>query len=92
MDFKVKKGTKICAARAGIVISVRKDSDKGGLKKENLSDGNYVSIQHNDGSVAYYWHLEKDGAMVNAGDTVKTGQMYRAEWQHRLLLFPAFAF
>jgi len=74
LDFKVKTGTKVCAARAGIVISVRKDSDKGGLKKENLSDGNYVSIQHNDGSVAHYWHLEKDGAMVNAGDTVKTGQ------------------
>ena len=74
LDFKVKSGTKVCAARAGIVISARKDSDKGGLKKENLSDGNYVSIQHIDGSVAHYWHLKKDGALVNVGDTVKTGQ------------------
>src|SRR6185503_227927 len=74
LDFKVKKGTKVCAARAGVVISVREDSDKGGLKKENLSDGNYVSIQHNDGSVAHYWHLQKNGTMVNVGDTVKTGQ------------------
>ena len=74
LDFKVKKGTKVCAARAGVVISVRKDSDKGGLKKENLSDGNYVSIQHDDGSVAHYWHLQKEGAMVNMGDTVKNGQ------------------
>ena len=74
LDFKVKKGTRVCAARAGVVISLREDSDKGGLKKENLSDGNYVSIQHNDGSVAHYWHLQKDGAAVNVGDTVKTGQ------------------
>jgi len=74
LDFKVKKGTKVCAARAGVVISVREDSDKGGLKKENLSDGNYVSIQHIDGSVAHYWHLQKNGTMVNVGDTVKTGQ------------------
>jgi murein DD-endopeptidase MepM/ murein hydrolase activator NlpD len=74
LDFKVKKGTKICAARAGVVVSIREDSDKGGLKKENLSDGNYISVQHIDGSVAYYWHLQKDGAVVNVGDTIKTGQ------------------
>src|SRR5215207_8507926 len=32
LDFKVKKGTKICAARNGVVIAARKDSEKGGLK------------------------------------------------------------
>lgn len=74
LDFKVKKKTKICAARAGIVIAAREDSDEGGLKPENLSDGNHVSVRHNDGSVAHYWHLFKDGVMVNVGDTVTTGQ------------------
>jgi murein DD-endopeptidase MepM/ murein hydrolase activator NlpD len=74
LDFKVKKGTKVCAARAGIVTALREDSDKGGLKKEHLSDGNYISIKHDDGSVAYYWHLQKDGVIVNIGDTVKAGQ------------------
>jgi murein DD-endopeptidase MepM/ murein hydrolase activator NlpD len=74
LDFKVKKGTKICAARDGIVISAREDSDKGGLKDENLSDGNYISIQHNDGTVAYYWHLQKNGVLVNPGDSVYAGQ------------------
>jgi murein DD-endopeptidase MepM/ murein hydrolase activator NlpD len=75
LDFKVKKGTKICAARDGVVTGVRKDSDKGGLKPENISDGNYITIKHNDGSVAWYWHLQKDGVLVNEGDTVKTGQV-----------------
>lgn len=74
LDFKVKKGTKICAARDGIVISFRKDSDKGGLKNENFSDGNYVSIRHTDGSVAHYWHLQKEGVLVSMGDIVHTGQ------------------
>jgi murein DD-endopeptidase MepM/ murein hydrolase activator NlpD len=74
LDFKVKKGTKICAARDGVVISAREDSDKGGLKDENLSDGNYISIKHIDGSVAHYWHLQKEGVMVNIGDTVSAGQ------------------
>ena len=75
LDFKVKKKTRICAARDGVVIASRGDSDKGGLKPGNLSDGNHVSIQHADGSVAHYWHLQKDGALVNVGDTVKTGQL-----------------
>ncbi len=74
LDFKIKKGTKICAARDGVVTGIRKDSDEGGLKPENLSDGNYVTIQHSDGSVAWYWHLQKESVMVNIGDTVKIGQ------------------
>ncbi len=74
LDFKVKTGTKVCAARDGVVSGIRKDSDKKGLKPENLSDGNYITIQHRDGSVAWYWHFQKDGVLVNKGDTVKRGQ------------------
>lgn len=75
LDFKVKKKTKVCAARDGVVVGARGDSDKGGLKPENMSDGNYVSINHYDGSVAHYWHLIKNGALVNVGDTVSKGQL-----------------
>ena len=74
LDFKVKTGTKVCAARDGVVTATRSDSEKGGLKPENISDGNYITIQHNDGSVGWYWHLQKDGALVKVGDSVKTGQ------------------
>jgi murein DD-endopeptidase MepM/ murein hydrolase activator NlpD len=75
LDFKVKKKTKICAARDGIVIAARKDSEKGGLKPENISDGNYISIQHYDGSVAHYWHLIKNGVLINVGDAITKGQV-----------------
>lgn len=74
LDFKVKNGTLICAARAGVVQSVRQDSDKGGLKPENLADGNYVIIRHEDNSTAWYWHLKKDGVLVKEGDVVQDGQ------------------
>src|SRR5688500_11855989 len=74
LDFKVKKGTRVCAARGGIVTAARGDSDKGGLKPENLSDGNHVVIRHADGSTAWYWHFQKDGVAVAEGDTVSTGQ------------------
>jgi hypothetical protein len=74
VDFKMKKGSKICATRAGVVTAVKKDSDVGGLKDEYLSEGNHIIIKHNDGSDAMYWHLKKDGVLVNIGDTVAQGQ------------------
>lgn len=74
LDFKMKKGSKICAARAGVVTAVKEDSDVGGLKDEYLSEGNHIIIKHNDGSEAMYWHLKKDGVLVNIGDTVAQGQ------------------
>lgn len=74
LDFKMKKGSKICAARAGVVTALKEDSDVGGLKDEYLSEGNHIIIKHADGSEAMYWHLKKEGVLVNIGDTVAQGQ------------------
>jgi Peptidase family M23 len=74
LDFKMKKGSKLCAARAGVVTAVKSNSDVGGLKDEYLSQGNHIIIKHADGSEAMYWHLKKDGVLVNVGDTVAQGQ------------------
>jgi murein DD-endopeptidase MepM/ murein hydrolase activator NlpD len=74
-DFKMKRGSKICASRPGLVIGTKYDSDKGGLKDEFLDDGNHIIIQHDDGSTGHYWHLEKDGVLVKVGETVKKGQL-----------------
>jgi hypothetical protein len=74
LDFKMKKGSKICSARDGVVIATKEDSEVGGLKDEYLSQGNHIIIRHSDGSTAMYWHLQKDGVLVNEGDTVKQGQ------------------
>ena len=75
LDFKVKKGTKICAAREGIVIATKSDSNKRGLKDENIADGNYIAILHADGTVGHYWHLKKDGVLVKTDDKVAEGQL-----------------
>ena len=74
LDFKMKRGSKVCAARNGVVTAIKKDSDVGGLKDEYLSQGNHIIIKHNDGSTAMYWHLQKEGVLVIEGDTVKQGQ------------------
>ncbi|MBO9573885.1 MAG: M23 family metallopeptidase [Chitinophagaceae bacterium] len=73
-DFKMKVGSEIRAARAGVITVTRQDSDKGGLKSEYMNDGNHIIIRHEDGSSAYYWHLKQNGVVVNVGDTVKQGQ------------------
>ena len=75
LDFKMKRGTKITAARSGVVTRLKEDGERGGWSRKYRSEGNYVIIQHADGSRAGYWHLQKNGALVNVGDTIKQGQV-----------------
>lgn len=75
LDFNMKRGTKICAVRDGIVTRVKEDGTRGGLNKKYRSHGNNIVIQHADGSRAGYWHLQHNGALVHVGDSVKRGQV-----------------
>ncbi|SRR6266498_253923 len=75
LDFKMKRGTKILAARGGIVVRVKQDGNKGGLNKSYRPYGNNIVIQHADGSRAGYWHLQYNSAFVNMADSVKQGQV-----------------
>jgi murein DD-endopeptidase MepM/ murein hydrolase activator NlpD len=75
LDFNMKRGTNITAARDGVVVRAKEDGTLGGLKSKYRSHGNNIVIQHADGSRAGYWHLQHNGALVNVGDTVKKGQL-----------------
>jgi murein DD-endopeptidase MepM/ murein hydrolase activator NlpD len=75
LDFNLKRGTNITAARDGIVVRAKEDGTHGGLKKKYRPQGNNIVIQHADGSRAGYWHIQHNGALVNVGDTVKQGQV-----------------
>ncbi|MCB0400652.1 MAG: M23 family metallopeptidase [Flavobacteriales bacterium] len=75
LDFTMKEGTPICAARAGTVIDVKEDSDKGGKTIKYMEYANYVTIYHGDGSFANYYHLQKGGSQVQVGDEVEAGQV-----------------
>ena len=75
LDFNLRRGDSITAARGGVVTRVKEDGTKGGLKKKYRSHGNNIIIQHADGSRAGYWHLQHNGALVNTGDSVKQGQV-----------------
>jgi murein DD-endopeptidase MepM/ murein hydrolase activator NlpD len=73
IDFKMDEGTHVHAARGGVVVGSRDDSNKGGASKDYEWDANYVLIQHDDGTLGHYVHLQKGGNRVKVGDVVKAG-------------------
>jgi murein DD-endopeptidase MepM/ murein hydrolase activator NlpD len=58
IDWRMPIGTRVCAARAGVVTGIRQDS----------------VIKHDDGTFAEYAHLAKESALVNLGEKVAAGQ------------------
>ncbi len=75
VDFGADIGTPVLAARAGIVMQVEADFDRGGLNAEKYAGGaNFVRIVHDDGTMALYAHLKLDGVLVRVGQRVRKGQ------------------
>ncbi len=75
LDFKMKRGTRVCAARRGVVVEVKEDSHAGGLGHKYLNKGNHVIIRHEDGTYGHYWHLMPGGALVSVGDSVQQHEL-----------------
>jgi len=74
IDWQMPEGTVVCAARGGLVVKVKDDSDRGGGNIKFDPYNNYVLIRHDDGTLGHYCHLKKGGVMVHPGEVVKTGQ------------------
>lgn len=70
-DFFMPIGSPVIAVRAGKVIwIVEQYSDD-----ENAADqGNGLAIVHEDGSLAVYGHLTRNGVLVELGDHVEQGE------------------
>lgn len=75
IDFPVPVGTKVCAARDGIVALIKSDSNTAGKTRQFMQYGNYIVIAHNDGTFAEYVHLKQGGNIVSAGDRVAAGDV-----------------
>lgn len=88
LDFKMKRGTIVYAARKGVVVRVKEDGNKGGWNKKYRPFGNVIVIQHDDGSRAGYWHLQYNGAWVNVGDTIQQDQPIGLSGKTGYTLFP----
>ncbi len=75
IDFKMGLGTPVHAARDGVVVKAKDDSDAGGPNRKYETCANYILIQHPDRTMSNYAHLQKGGSRVRAGEKVKAGDL-----------------
>jgi murein DD-endopeptidase MepM/ murein hydrolase activator NlpD len=73
IDWQMPEGTLVRAARGGVVVRVKDDSNKGGSSMDYDRFNNYILIRHSDGTLAHYCHLQKGGCLVKVGQAVATG-------------------
>jgi len=74
VDFAVKTGTRIYAARGGVVLKTESSFNKAGYDKSFAKFANYITIEHDDKTFAQYYHLKKDGVRVQVGQRVSRGE------------------
>lgn len=71
VDFRASSGTAIYAVKAGTVVtSTALRNSSGGYK----SYGEYVVIDHHDGTMTLYAHMYPGSRMVSPGQSVSQGQ------------------
>ena len=74
IDFDMPVGTPVHAARSGVVARVEESHSKGCWEDGCGQYANFIVILHNDGTTGEYYHLDKNGALVDVGDSVSQGQ------------------
>jgi murein DD-endopeptidase MepM/ murein hydrolase activator NlpD len=74
-DWKMPEGTAVYAARDGVVVGVRDDSEKGGAHRKYEDCANMVTVQHSDGTMAHYCHLQARSAKIRVGQKVRVGDL-----------------
>jgi murein DD-endopeptidase MepM/ murein hydrolase activator NlpD len=72
IDFMMPMGAAITAARGGEVIEVVEKYRDGDLRR---GQNNRILIRHEDGSIAWYAHLQQDSIVVEPGDRVEARQL-----------------
>jgi murein DD-endopeptidase MepM/ murein hydrolase activator NlpD len=74
IDLDMPIGTPVHAARSGVVARVKESHTKGCWQDGCGEYANYIVVLHSDGTTGEYYHLSKNGALVNVGDSVAQGQ------------------
>jgi murein DD-endopeptidase MepM/ murein hydrolase activator NlpD len=88
LDFKMKKGSPVAAARSGVVAALQESNTRGGIKRKYYRQANSVTVRHSDGTLSFYGHLQHNGVDVNIGDTVQQGQVIARSGSTGYSLFP----
>jgi len=75
IDWTMPVGTPVHAARPGLVVAVRDSMEGSGINRYMQGRSNFVFVEHDDGTIGLYGHLQTHSAVVAVGDTVRRGQM-----------------
>jgi murein DD-endopeptidase MepM/ murein hydrolase activator NlpD len=75
VDFNMKTGTPVHAARGGVVARVVKRHNRGCWERGCGRYANFIVVVHADGTTGEYYHLRRNGAVVEPGDRIKRGQL-----------------
>jgi murein DD-endopeptidase MepM/ murein hydrolase activator NlpD len=75
IDYDAPEGTLVYASLDGVVISVKDESNKGGLDQKFEDDGNYIEVLHKHGEISEYEHLRQHSSRVKVGDKVLAGDI-----------------
>ena len=70
LDFKMDEGTRIHAMREGIVVALEEKQTEHGNSPAFAEKSNHIIIQHDDGTMAMYGHLQPNGVKVRLGQKV----------------------
>ena len=74
IDFNMREGTPVHAARGGIVARTEESHSRGCWKRGCGKYANYIVILHDDWTTGEYYHLRQNGVLVELGDRVVAGQ------------------
>jgi murein DD-endopeptidase MepM/ murein hydrolase activator NlpD len=74
IDFDMPEGTPIHAARSGVVARIEENNSLGCWESGCGKYANFIVVLHSDGTTGEYYHLQKNGAIVDVGDSVARGQ------------------
>ena len=74
VDFKMREGTPVHADRGGLVVKMEESHSRGCWRNGCGKYANYIVILHDDWTTGDYYHLQQDGALVELGERVVTGQ------------------
>ena len=75
VDFKMREGTPVHAARGGSVVKMEESHSRGCWRAGCGEYANYIVILHDDWTTGEYYHLQQNGALVTLGERVETGAM-----------------
>lgn len=74
IDFNMREGTPVYAARGGVVARLVESHDKGCWADGCSAYANFVVVLHDDGTTSEYYHLQQGGVLVEEGERVQPGQ------------------